>query len=153
MTYKTYCSCQITSGDTSRGCYNYPTESTINFTVPSISTLAFGFQRNKSFFPAYSQRFNIVGNLRDLKAVRWASDYQGSNFEFLCLKGSVISFLSPFCHLIPLTILRKVMLVQFSFCVHKGGINPHSSFPLPFQRSLPCILQIIKSIMVASRPF
>ena len=40
----------------------------------------------------------------------------GFEFQILCLEGSVISFFSS---------SYKVILTQFSLCVHKGGIKPH----------------------------
>ena len=48
------------------------------------------FKKTKSFFPAHSNRFHIVGSLRDREVACWASDRQGSNFES-CVWRSVAS--------------------------------------------------------------
>ena len=51
-----------------------------------------------------------MASLCDREVAYW------TEFRILCLKGSVISFISP----------SSGGLVQFSLYVHKGGLKPHS---------------------------
>ena len=80
--------------------------------------------KKKSFFLAHSERFNIVGNLRDQEVGCLTSDRQGSNFEYGVCRA--VSSRHP----------HDVLLAQFSLYVHKGGLKPHSFNFLPFERSV-----------------
>ena len=74
----------------------------------------FSFEDTKCFFPAHSNRFNIVGSLR-----------HGSNFEsFVWRAVSSHSSHHP----------EEALLAQFSLYAHKGGLKRHS---FHFVSSLP----------------
>ena len=88
------------------------------------------------FLPHPRVQVSIVGSLRDREVACSASDRQGLNFES-CVWRTMSSQSSHHP--------QEVLLAQFSLYVHKGGLNPDSSH-------LPCILQILKSMMVASPP-
>ena len=60
---------------------------------------------------------SIVGSLRDREVACSAADRQGSNFES-CVRRTVSSQSSHHS--------QKVLLVQFSLYVHKGGLKPDS---------------------------
>ena len=75
------------------------------------------FKETKCFFPGHTQRFNIVGNLRDREVARSTADRQGSNDGF-CVWRAVSTH--PSHH------PQKILLAQFSLYVHIGGLKPHS---------------------------
>ena len=75
------------------------------------------FKETKCFFPAHSERFNIVGSLREREVAYSASDSQRSNFES-CVWSAVSSHSSHH--------LQEVLLAQFSLHVHNDGLKPHS---------------------------
>ena len=54
-----------------------------------------GLKETKMFLSHPLVKLSIVGSLRDREVACSASDLQGSNFEFLCLDGSVIRLISP----------------------------------------------------------
>ena len=70
------------------------------------------FKETTCFFPAHSQRFNIVGSLRDREVVSSASHRHSSDFW----QGHLISSHHP----------QAVLLAHFSLYVHKGCLKPHS---------------------------
>ena len=63
----------------------------IRGSVPGLGDL----KETKMFLPHPRVKLSIVGNIRDREVACSASDRQGSNFEFLRLVDSVISFISP----------------------------------------------------------
>ena len=81
----------------------------------SSPALALRFQRNKSFFPAHSQRFRIVRSLREREVAWSVSDRQGLNFEY-CVWRVVYHLIHPQS--------STASLRQYSLYVLKGGLNP-----------------------------
>ena len=73
-----------------------------------------GLQEKKCFFPAHSERFNIVWSLHDREVMCSAWDRQGSNFESGVWKP-VSSYSSHHPH--------AVLLAQFSLYVRKGRLK------------------------------
>ena len=67
---------------------------------------------------------NVSSLLTHRDSIFWGSELglKPPEFEFriLCLKGSVISFISH---------PQEVILAQFSLYMHKGGLKPHSFIP------------------------
>ena len=84
----------------------------------STPTLALKFQRNKMFLPRSFVKIQYYGEPPWPKGSVFGLRPPGFEFQILCLKGSVISFISPSSH--------EVLLVQFSLYVHKSGLKPHS---------------------------
>ena len=74
-----------------------------------------GLKETKMFLPHPRVKVSIVGSLRDREVA--CSDRQGSNFES-CVWRTVSSQSSHHP--------QKVLLVQFSLYVHKGGLKPDS---------------------------
>ena len=81
-----------------------------------VSTVAF-HARVRGSVPGPRVKLSIVGSLRDRVVACSASDRQGSNFES-CVWRTVLSHSSHHP--------QKVLLVQFSLYVHKGGLKPYS---------------------------
>ena len=82
-----------------------------------------GLKKQKMFLPHPRVKVSIVWSLRDRVVACSASDRQGSNFES-CVWGTVSSQ-SPHHP-------QDVLLAQFSFYVHRGGLKPihFISFPI-----------------------
>ena len=78
----------------------------------------YSLKETKCFFPAHSQRFNIVGS-RDRVIGCSASDRQGSNFESCVWRAPTVSSHSSHHP-------QEVLLAQFSLYVQKGDLKPHS---------------------------
>ena len=93
----------------------------------SNSALAFRFQKNKCFFHAHSQRFDIVGSLRD----RGVSRPHTAGVRILNHVSSH-SFRHP----------QEVPIVQFSLYVHRSGLNP----PLFVSDWIPTINRSLRNI-------
>ena len=83
----------------------------------SNSTLAFKFERNKMLLLRSPTKIQYCGeplcprgSVLGLRPPRF-------EFRILCLEGSVISFIS---------LSQEFLQAQFSLCVHKDGLKPHS---------------------------
>ena len=76
-----------------------------------------GLKETKMFLPHPRVKLSILGSPRDQDVACSASDRLGSNFES-CVWRTVSSHSSHHP--------QKVLLAQFSLCVHKGGLKPDS---------------------------
>ena len=76
-----------------------------------------GLKETKMFLPYPLEKLSILGSPRDREVVCSASDRQDSNFES-CVWRAMSSHSSHHP--------QRVLLAQFSLCVHKNGLKPDS---------------------------